>query len=145
MNDRSRIGRIARDRKTGDEMLKAIEAKKQARLKRPELRVSYEEPRSALEKHLAARCRETFGFDRVGIRDNFFDLGVDSFKAAMFLNRLQKEMGEFVYVTALFDAPTIADLADYLTKQYPAAVERLCGAATAGEGKECTPGSARRP
>ncbi len=50
----------------------------------------------------------------MGVHDNFFELGGDSIQGAMFINRLQRELGRIVYVMALFDAPTVAELAEYL-------------------------------
>ena len=51
-----------------------------------------------------------------GIDDNFFELGGNSITGAMLINRLQEELGEIVYVVALFDAPTVAGLAAYLSR-----------------------------
>ena len=45
--------------------------------------------------------------DKVGVRDNFFDLGGDSLRAARLVNRLQQELGELVYVPMVFRAPTV--------------------------------------
>ena len=49
---------------------------------------------------------------------------------------MQEELGEVVYVVALFDAPTIAQFAGYLRKNYRAAVEQLLGAAVPGAPEE---------
>ncbi len=84
-------------------------------------------PRTPLEERLAESWRQLLGRGRVGIDDNFFELGGDSIQGAMFINRLQEELGEIVYVMALFDAPTVAELAAYLEQSYPAAVARLAG------------------
>ncbi|HEY2738508.1 MAG TPA: amino acid adenylation domain-containing protein, partial [Thermoanaerobaculia bacterium] len=42
---------------------------------RPDLGVEYAAPRTALERSLAEIWREALGIDRVGVADNFFDLG----------------------------------------------------------------------
>ncbi len=84
-------------------------------------------PRTQLEKVLMRLWREILSVESVGHDDNFFELGGDSLKVAMFLNRLQEELGEVVYVVALFDAPTIAQLAAYLQQYYREAVARLNG------------------
>ncbi len=84
-------------------------------------------PRTPLEERLAETWRQLLGRGRVGIDDNFFELGGDSIQGAMFINRLQEELGQIVYVMALFDAPTVAELAAYLEQSYPAAVARLAG------------------
>jgi hypothetical protein len=87
----------------------------------------YEAPRTTLEILLARLWREILCVEHVGLRDKFFEIGGDSLKAARFLNRLQEELGEVVYIVALFDAPTIAELSSYLEEHYPQAVARLNG------------------
>jgi amino acid adenylation domain-containing protein len=94
---------------------------------RPRMAGDYAEPRSALERLLAETWREILGVERVGAHDNFFDLGGDSLRAAILVNKLQQRLGDFVYVVALFEAPTVAALAAYLTEHYSAAVSRLVG------------------
>jgi len=94
-------------------------------VERPER--GYEAPRTELERRLADMWRELLGIERVGIHDSFFELGGDSIQGAMFINRLQKELGRIVYVMALFDAPTVAAFAEYLSTAYPDVVGRLGG------------------
>src|SRR5207253_10354140 len=67
------------------------------------------------------------GIERVGVHDNFFNLGGDSMRAAIFINNLQERLGDFIYVVALFEAPTIASLAAYLIEHYASAVSRVIG------------------
>jgi amino acid adenylation domain-containing protein len=88
---------------------------------------AYEEPGTALERRLAALWREVLGVERVGRHDNFFELGGDSIQGAMLVNRIQRELGQIVYVMALFDAPTLARFAAYLAAGYPEAAARLAG------------------
>jgi amino acid adenylation domain-containing protein len=111
---------------------------------------AYEAPRDELERRLAAMWSELLGIDpvgQVGIHDSFFELGGDSIQGAMFINRLQKELGRIVYVMALFDAPTVERFAEYLTRAYPDAVERLGGMAkeTAAESAGATEVTAVEP
>jgi amino acid adenylation domain-containing protein len=95
-------------------------------------------PRTPLQHLLAKLFEKTLGLEKVGIMDNFFALGGDSIKAAVFLNKLQEEIGEVVYVVALFDAPTIAALSDYLEKHYGDAVARVFGGPS-GNGAQVQP------
>jgi len=88
---------------------------------------AYLAPRTKLERLLAALFQETLGLERVGLADNFFALGGDSIKAALFLNKLQEQLGEVIYVVAIFDAPTVAELGGYLEKHYAGAVSRVFG------------------
>jgi amino acid adenylation domain-containing protein len=92
----------------------------------------YVAPRTKLERSLAALWQEILGVVRVGSRDNFFDLGGDSLRAALLINRLTQWLGEFVYVVALFEAPTVAALSAYLAEHYSEAVARALGVEEAG-------------
>ncbi|HVS00719.1 MAG TPA: amino acid adenylation domain-containing protein, partial [Thermoanaerobaculia bacterium] len=84
-------------------------------------------PRTPLEERLAGMWRELLHVERIGVHDSFFELGGDSIQGAMFINRLQEELGQIVYVMALFDAPNVADFAAYLERSYPEAAARLGG------------------
>jgi len=84
-------------------------------------------PRTELERLLAGIWREVLGLDTLGVDDNFFNLGGDSLRAAALLNGLQEKLGEYIYIVALFDAPTIASLAQYLGQHHAEAVVRVCG------------------
>ncbi len=92
---------------------------------RPELESAFVEPRSATERHLAEEWRAVLRLESVGVHDRFFDLGGDSLLAATLCSRLQATLGEPIFVVALFEAPTISQLAAYLRQHYPAAVARV--------------------
>ncbi len=92
---------------------------------RPELATPYVPPRTALERALAERWRRLIDLDRVGIHDPFFELGGTSLQAARFVNQLQTEMQETIMVVTLFGAPTVAEYAALLERQFPASVKRL--------------------
>ncbi len=87
----------------------------------------YVAPRTKLEHLLVEVWQEILGIERVGLRDNFFELGGDSLRAALLINRLKERLGDFVYVVALFEAPTVAALSAYLTEHYSEAVARALG------------------
>lgn len=92
--------------------------------KRPELEQPYVAPRNELERHLANIWREIIKIDRVGIHDKFFELGGTSIQAARFINRLQEELGENIYIVSIFLAPSIAEYATFLEKDYPDTIEK---------------------
>ncbi len=98
---------------------------------RPSLDSAFATPRGPLEQHLAAEWRDALELDEVGIDDKFFELGGDSLRAAMLVARLQQKIGEPVFVVAIFEAPTVAQLASYLRKHYPAAIARTFSEAAA--------------
>src|ERR1044072_224377 len=94
---------------------------------RPDLREGYTEPRTELEIYIAEMWQEILGIDHVGVHDDFFELGGDSIRGAIFINKLQERLGQQVYVVILFDAPNIADLTRYLNRHYREAVARITG------------------
>src|SRR6185295_2041789 len=103
---------------------RALPAPDQAR---PSLRENYLAPRNELERVLASMWCETLSIEQVGVRDNFFDLGGDSIRGAIFINQLQEQLGEIVHVVVIFTMPSVEQLAQYLDKEYNAAVSRLIG------------------
>lgn len=94
---------------------------------RPDLEVPYQAPESALDTWLCQKWGQLLGIDRIGIHDNFFELGADSLLGITLVNELQRELDEIVHITALLDAPTVAQLGNYLTQHYPQAISRITG------------------
>ena len=75
-------------------------------------------PQTEQEKRIASIWQDVLGINTVGIHDNFFALGGDSLKGARIMNRLQEETGVTMHVVALFNAPTVAELALHLVENY---------------------------
>ena len=86
-------------------------------------------PRNKLEKYLHSLFSQTLGIERISVNDDFFELGGSSIQGATLVNRLQDDIGEYMYIVAIYDAPTIASLADYLISNYPDGVAKLTGEA----------------
>jgi acyl carrier protein len=78
---------------------------------RPGLGESFTAPRNPAEERIAALWADVLGLDRVGVHDDFFALGGHSLLATRLLARLQADLGIVVPVRALFEHPTVADLA----------------------------------
>lgn len=74
-------------------------------------------PQTSHEERLAKIFAEVLKVQVVGRHDNFFALGGHSLLAMMMVSRIQKIFGLKVGVRVLFDHPTIATLASYLTRQ----------------------------
>jgi tyrocidine synthetase-3 len=55
----------------------------------------------------------------IGIDDNFFHLGGHSLKAAVLISRLQKALNIEIPLTALFQNPTVRELAEFIKKREP--------------------------
>ncbi|NVI92300.1 non-ribosomal peptide synthetase [Actinomadura sp. BRA 177] len=68
-------------------------------------------PRDAREETLCEVFAEVLGVERIGIDDNFFDLGGDSLKATRVVARARAALNAELAVRALFEAPTVAALA----------------------------------
>ncbi|HEY4575607.1 MAG TPA: condensation domain-containing protein, partial [Thermoanaerobaculia bacterium] len=78
---------------------------------RPGIDTPYAEPRTDLERRLAAIWGELLGIGRVGAHDSFFALGGHSLLGLQLVSRLQAGLGVEIPLRALFEAPTVAALA----------------------------------
>ena len=67
-------------------------------------------PRTATERILAEVVADLAGLGRVGIHDNFFELGIDSIAGIRLISRA-REAGLTLEAADLFRHPTIAELA----------------------------------
>ncbi len=81
---------------------------------RPQLEQAYIAPQSDLERLLAGILSELLKIDRVGIDDNFFDLGATSISILQVAVRVQQELGIELPTVKLFQYSTISSLANYL-------------------------------
>jgi len=77
---------------------------------------AYTEPVTEIECKLAALWQQVLGVERVGLHDNFFQLGGDSLKAAEMIARFPDYFGMELPLSSLFEASTIAGLATYLQR-----------------------------
>ena len=98
--------------------------------------VAYRAPRDRREQVLAALFGEVLGVTRVGIDDGFFDLGGHSLLATRLVARIRTDLGVEVPIRALFDAPTVAGLAEWMSAY---AGDRAGTALTAQQRPEVVP------
>jgi acyl-coenzyme A synthetase/AMP-(fatty) acid ligase/acyl carrier protein len=74
--------------------------------------VTYVAPRKRIETRLAQIWSRTLGVERVGIHDDFLDLGGDSLSAATIVVALAKELEVEVPLKGVFEYPTVATFAE---------------------------------
>jgi amino acid adenylation domain-containing protein len=102
---------------------------------------SFVAPRTETERTLTLLWQEVLGVGRVGIEDDFFALGGHSLLASQMLARLRRDHGVVLSFRTIFEATTIAQLAQRIDAQQvageakPAAVARI--------GRRTGPGPAR--
>ena len=82
---------------------------------------AYVAPRTALEAQLCSLWGAVLGRERVGIEDNFFQTGGDSITAVKLGATIQRELGLSFPLTQLFQTPSIAGLASWLSSHGAAA------------------------
>jgi acyl transferase domain-containing protein/thioesterase domain-containing protein/aryl carrier-like protein len=85
----------------------------------PGLQSEYVAPQTKLEEMLSTIWRKFLGIDKIGIHDNYFDLGGDSILAVHLFAEIEKEYKVKVPLATLFEAPTIAQLAQILRHEAP--------------------------
>ncbi|MCK4259026.1 MAG: non-ribosomal peptide synthase/polyketide synthase [Halanaerobiales bacterium] len=94
-----------------------------------DIEIEYIAPATQDEKNLAKIWGEILGIEKVGIHNNFFELGGDSIKAIQILARA-KEQGIYLTVKDIFKFRTIANLlnnVDYAKKKAIASQEEVVG------------------
>ncbi|MGH7462238.1 MAG: phosphopantetheine-binding protein, partial [Longimicrobiales bacterium] len=86
----------------------------------PTLDSAFVLPRTELERRIATVWREVLGVERVGVHDNFFDLGGHSLLIVRLHSRLRDRLTVDLAVVDLFRFPTVSALAAYLDNARPA-------------------------
>lgn len=72
---------------------------------------TYQAPGNEMEKTIAEIWRDVLKVDKVGIEDNFFDLGGNSFFSILVVARMREALGIDIPVTRIFQYPTVTSLA----------------------------------
>ena len=96
-----------------------------------QLEDAYVAPRNEIEEELAKIWCETLGIERVGIDDDFFDLGGESFKAV----KMIRKIGRGISVIDLFKFPSIRALYGRITGQVEQETGRLVRLTPKPQGK----------
>ncbi|MGQ3679737.1 non-ribosomal peptide synthetase [Tenacibaculum discolor] len=74
------------------------------------------DPRNEVDKKLIVIWKEVLEVDKIGIQDNFFNLGGNSLKATRLLNYLYKEFDLKLNLLTIFNTLTIEHLSDEINR-----------------------------
>jgi amino acid adenylation domain-containing protein len=84
---------------------------------RPTLTETYQAPNSEIERAIANIWQEVLNLEKIGIHDNFFDLGGHSLLIVRVTHQLNTVLNQNLSVVEMFQNPTIDSLARYLTQK----------------------------
>lgn len=84
---------------------------------RPVIGADYIQPETELERVIARIWQDVLRLDKVGMRDNFFDLGGHSLLIIQAQNKLREALNRDIPMIEIFRNPTIAALANYLRQE----------------------------
>ncbi|WP_336604367.1 amino acid adenylation domain-containing protein, partial [Paenibacillus sp. MMS18-CY102] len=75
----------------------------------------YVAPRTPMEAQLAQIWQEVLGLERIGMKDNFFDIGGHSLRATTLVAKMHKEMGIEMPLREVFQYSTIEQMAEVIS------------------------------
>nr|WP_256381140.1 non-ribosomal peptide synthetase [Myxosarcina sp. GI1] len=78
---------------------------------------SYQAPSTVREQSLADIWKSVLNLEKVGVEDNFFELGGNSILAMQVIAQMRSQLGIDLALDAIFNAPTIAKLAQTIELQ----------------------------
>ena len=84
---------------------------------RPDMAEPYVAPRNVLELKLVEIFEDSLGVQPVGVKDDFFGLGGHSMLAVRAVTQIERMLGKTVPLSALFEAPTVEELAGLLFEE----------------------------
>jgi amino acid adenylation domain-containing protein len=76
-------------------------------------------PRNEIERKIASIWQEVLGIEKVGLHDNFWDLGGHSLLLVQAYDRLQEASGQEFSLVEMYRHPTISALSQYLSVKQP--------------------------
>jgi acyl carrier protein len=79
---------------------------------------AYMAPQTAIERDIAAIWQAALRIEKVGVQDNFFDLGGQSLLMTQVQGKLRAALKRDISMVDLFKYPTISALASYLSQEH---------------------------
>ncbi|MGD1911877.1 MAG: phosphopantetheine-binding protein [Rivularia sp. (in: cyanobacteria)] len=74
-------------------------------------------PRNEIERKVADIWKKILNVEKVGIQDNFFDLGGHSLNVLQVYSKLQELFPRNLRIADLFEYPTISSISRYLNQE----------------------------
>ncbi len=90
---------------------------------RPQLSVTFVAPNTELEKLIADTWKKVLKLERVGLHDNFFDLGGNSLKVIELNSKLKEVLNEDIPVVEMFKYMTVNSFIRYLKERKTGGME----------------------
>ena len=87
--------------------------------------ISFAAPKTQLERVLTTIWSELLAVKAIGVNDNFFELGGHSLLAVRLFAQIEKRLGKRLPLATLFQAPTVAQLASVIQKDWTPAWSSL--------------------
>lgn len=104
--------------------------KNHAAINRRHLDTGFKAPQSPTEIKIAGMMEDIFGATGIGADDDFFEMGGDSLKALMLINRIRRETGADIAIQEMFENKTTASLASLTDERLRLSQEGNAVAAT---------------
>ena len=84
---------------------------------RPDVSATYVEQRSETEDRVSEIWKEALKWPKVGVHDDFFELGGKSLPAIRILMQIKRVFGVEAPVSTIFTHPTIAQLSELIDRE----------------------------
>jgi amino acid adenylation domain-containing protein len=82
--------------------------------KRPDVGVIYKKPVTVIEKNIAHNWSDILQIDKIGLDDNFFEIGGNSLLAQKTVSNLNNQYKYILPITKLYQFPTVSGIAAFL-------------------------------
>ena len=74
------------------------------------------QPNTDMEKQISSIWQKVLGKTKIGLNDNFFEIGGTSLRAVQLIAFIKKDLGINISIVKLFECPTVGLLCKYLSE-----------------------------